>query len=110
REIADRYKIPRVHFECGNVIDFEWSPFDSIYLYNPFSENLDNSIRIDDSCELSPDLYVTYIRAVQRKLFRLASGTRVVTLNGFGGDFPPSFELLHREGTDSMPLELWVQC
>ena len=58
REIAERYKISRVHFDCGNVIDFDWNPFDSIYLYNPFSENLDRSICIDDSCELFPELYI----------------------------------------------------
>jgi hypothetical protein len=109
REIAERYKISRVHFDCGNVIDFDWNPFDSIYLYNPFSENLDRSICIDDSCELFPELYISYIRAVQRKLADLGSGTRVVTLNGFGGDLPPSYELLHREGSDSLPLELWIQ-
>ncbi len=109
RDIADRYKIPRVHFDHGNMIDYDWRSFDCIYLYNPFSENLDKSIRIDDSCALSSDLYVIYIRAVQAKLTDLKSGTRVVTLNGFGGEFPPSYQLLHREGSDSLPLELWIK-
>jgi len=109
RDIADRYKISRVQFDHGNMIDYDWHRFDCIYLYNPFSENLDKSIRIDDSCALSSDLYVQYIRAVQVKLSDLKSGTRVVTLNGFGGDLPPSYQLLHREGSDSLPLELWIK-
>jgi len=109
RDIADRYKIPRVHFDHGNMIDNDRQRFQCIYLYNPFSENLDKSIRIDDSCALSSDLYVQYIRAVQVKLTDLKSGTRVVMLNGFGGDLPPSYQLLHREGSDSLPLELWIK-
>ncbi len=109
RDIANRYKIPRVHFDHGNMIHFDWHPFDCIYLYNPFSENLDKSTKIDDSCALSVDLYVKYIRAVQTKLTELARGTRVVTLNGFGGDLPPSYQLIHKEGSDSLPLELWIK-
>ncbi|MGZ3711019.1 MAG: methyltransferase domain-containing protein [Pseudobdellovibrionaceae bacterium] len=109
RDVVNRYKLSRVHFDHGNMIDYDWRPFDCIYLYNPFSENLDRSIRIDDTCELSNELYVRYIRAVQEKLAGLATGVRVVTLNGFGGDFPPSFRLLHREEGDVMPLELRVK-
>ncbi|MGZ3655206.1 MAG: methyltransferase domain-containing protein [Bdellovibrionota bacterium] len=109
RAIADRYKIPRVQFDHGNMMHYDWAGFDSIYLYNPFSENLDKSIQIDNDCDFSADLYIAYIRTAQKKLAHLAEGTRVVTLNGFGGDLPPSFKLIHKEGSDSLPLELWIK-
>lgn len=109
RSVADRYEIPRAYFAHGDMRDCDWTRFESIYLYNPFSENLDSSIRIDDSCELKRELYVAYIQAVQEKLSRMPSRTRAVTLNGFGGDLPPSYQLVQREGSDSLPLELWIR-
>jgi hypothetical protein len=109
RCIVKRYGVQRVRFDQGNMIDYDWSQFDSIYLYNPFSENLDSSNRIDDSCELNAELYIRYIRTTQRKLAGLKSGTRIVTLNGFGGELPPFYKLLHREGGEQMPLELWIR-
>jgi len=109
RRTADRYRIPRIQFVHENITDVDWSSFDSIYIYNPFSENLDENIRIDELCELNFGLYVKYVNVVQEKLTFLASGTRVVTLNGFGGDFPPDYERAHREIIQQLPLEVWIR-
>jgi hypothetical protein len=110
-EIADnlaaRYKIPNAGFVVGNLEAVDWRGFDSIYLYNPFSENLDVEIRIDDTCELSADLYLKYVRYTQAQLDRLPSGVRVITYNGFGGEFPPAYECTHTEEINFMHLKVW---
>ena len=104
---SSKHKITRVRFSHNNIVEADWSGFDSIYLFNPFSENLDESIRIDHLCSLSAELYVRYIQHTQEKLDGLPTGTRVVTLNKFGGDFPPSYKLVHREEIGYLPLEAW---
>ena len=107
RDFASHFRVPRVQFIHQNMVDLDWRTFDAIYLFNPFSENLDESIRIDDQCELNSDLYTKYVRSTQAKLTDLNIGTRVVTLNGFGGDFPPSYGLVHEEEIHFMPLQVW---
>jgi hypothetical protein len=107
RQVVTRYRIPRVQLIFKNMVELDWRPYDAIYLFNPFYENLDESIRIDDLYELSSDLYVKYIRQTQQKLAGLNTGTRIVTLNGFGGDFPPSYRLIQEEEVHFLPLQVW---
>lgn len=107
RDIVSRYRIARVQFIHKNMLDLDWAAFDAIYLFNPYSENLDETIRIDTHVELTSDLYIKYIRGTQMKLAALKVGTRVVTFNSFGGDFPPSYRLVHKEEISFLPLEVW---
>jgi SAM-dependent methyltransferase len=106
-EVVARFRIPRVQSIYKNMVDLDWRPYDAIYLFNPFSENLDDSIRIDDVCPLNSDLYIKYIRQTQEKLAKLDMGTRVVTLNGFGGDLPPTYRLVYEEEMHFLPLQVW---
>ncbi|MEQ1875879.1 MAG: methyltransferase domain-containing protein [Bdellovibrionia bacterium] len=106
-KLSKKYNISRVQFFHKNALDTDWSGFDSIYLFNPFSENLDETIRIDHLCELNAELYVKYIRYTQAKLYCMPIGTRVVVLNKFGGDLPSSYRLVHREEIGYLPLEAW---
>lgn len=106
-EVARRLEVSNVSYIHSNSLDFNWAEFESIYIYNPFSENLDQSIRIDDLCELSVDLYVKYVRHAQWQLAQVRSGTRVIIYNRFGGELPPTFECLQKEEIDFLSLEVW---
>lgn len=107
RTAAKEFGIHRTKFISANMVDIEWDGYDSIYLFNPFHENLEAILRIDDLVTLSPSLYLEYILVVKQKLNKLKRGTRVVTLNGFGGPFPNSYHLIYEEEIRSLPLEVW---
>ena len=106
-EVAERLEIKNVQYIHANAVDVDWAEFQSIYLFNPFSENLDRSIHIDELCDLSVDLYVKYVRHTQWQLSKTRSGTSAIIYNQFGGELPPTFELVHKEEIDFMPLEVW---
>lgn len=109
RTIAERYGIHRVNFLTGNLRDLDWSPFDSIYLFNPFQENKTPRERLDDTVPLSQELYRTYISATINKLALMPRGTRVATYHGFGGAFPASYAREHAEWCHRGPLEFWIK-
>ena len=93
----------RTRFVAADAFSIDWTEYDALYLYNPF--------------ELSPfdgganPSQAVQIARVQQRLEALPSCTRVVTLNGFGGVMPASFELLHHERVASVGLDLalWIQ-
>jgi len=106
-EVAGRLEIENVRYIHKNAVDVDWSEFESIYFFNPFSENIDRSIHIDELCELSVDLYVKYVRHAQWQLSKMRSGTCVIIYNRMGGELPPDFECTHKEEIDFLPLEVW---
>jgi hypothetical protein len=89
----------RTMFIHADAFAIDWRDFDAIYLYNPFEEPL-------FSCPAEGSIAQT-----ERRLAELHPGTRVVTLHGFGGEMPPSFELLYQERLPAVRLELamWIK-
>jgi len=97
---------PRAHFLLGDMTHMDWSGFDAFYLFNPFAEGLFDD---DGDAMTRREDYVSAIEFVQHQLTIARPGTRVVTYHGFGGDMPPSFELVHREPAHEDELRLWIQ-
>lgn len=106
-EVASRLDIKNIRYLHRNVVDVDWSEYDSIYLFNPFAENLDRTIHIDDLCTFSIDLYDKYVKHTQLQLSKIRSGTVVVIYNRFGGDMPAGFECLQKDAIDFFSLEAW---
>jgi len=96
----------RTTFLHGDALAIDWHAFDAIYLYNPFESPPSN---------VDPRQHVTDFRAqvadVERRLATLRDRVRVVTLHGFGGAMPPSYELVYHERISAVGLNLalWVQ-
>jgi predicted RNA methylase len=111
RKVAKELHLENVSFIKGNMMDIDWTQFNSIYLFNPFFENVmkDSSFWIDTTIDLNKHLYNLYIRTVEEKLSKQEVGTRVVTYHGFGGMFPKSYDLILKEPIYSGHLELWVK-
>lgn len=97
----------RTTFLHGDAFAIDWDTFDVLYFYNPFELPL-FSDRLDPT---SLDVFRMQVAGVEARLNALHAGARVVTLNGFGGAMPASFELLHQEKDTStgMDLAYWVQ-
>jgi len=110
RAAAVRLGARGVRFTCANVTEFDWRPFDSYYLFNPFAEYYDVLLEpFDAAVAVDRELHERYVRHVQAQLGRAATGTRVVTYNGFGGDFPAGYRLELGEPFDDNRLELWIK-
>lgn len=94
----------RTRFVQGDAFSIDWNDFDALYFYNPFELQLFR----DAAGTATP---VEQIARVQQRLAALPSCTRVVTLHGFGGVMPSSFELLYHEVVPGVGLDLamWIQ-
>lgn len=87
----------RARFVHADAFALDWAEFDALYLYNPFELALFGE----------SGAQARRIERVEHRLAALPTGTRVVTLHGFGGAMPETFELrAHESGCD---LALWVQ-
>ncbi|MGK3994789.1 methyltransferase domain-containing protein [Sorangium sp. So ce1024] len=110
RAAAQRLGLPNVRFIRADATDPAWFGFDGFYLYNPFAENLYSvADHFDDTVELSRRRFMDDVGRVIRSLARVATGTCVVTYNGFGGPIPSTFELVHAERAGCDWLRLWVK-
>tara|TARA_R110002073_G_scaffold86690_1_gene205860 strand:+ start:20156 stop:20878 length:723 start_codon:yes stop_codon:yes gene_type:complete len=97
-------------FHHANLIDHDWSAYQSIYLYNPFFELTSGPwCQIDASIGYNKSAQASYIRTVTHKLQALQSGTRIATYFGFGGTMPTSYSLTKSIANHPGPLEFWIK-
>lgn len=109
-EARRRIGVQSARFIEGSFDDVDVNDFDGIYFFNPFEENLWGAdTQLDHTVELSEARYHADIEAAKSMLSRARVGTRVVTYHGFGGDLPPSYELVHSEPIRTDKLDLWIR-
>lgn len=97
----------QTRFFHGDVFGVDWDGFDVLYFYNPFELGLfSESVGPDD-----PLVYLAQIEATEDRLARMPVGTRIVTLNGFGGTMPASYRMLSCERVAQLCIDLvvWLQ-
>jgi hypothetical protein len=87
-------------FTAGDATELDWAPFDSVYLYNPFEALLFSGGAAG---------FAEQVVRTEQRLAGLASGARVVTFHGFGGEMPASFASVAREQVSDGELVLWIQ-
>lgn len=107
RKMLARYRIERASIIHANVIDLAFDRFDAFYLFNPFEENLNPTLKIDDAVPVCSELYDRYINHVHRELSRMRSGTRVVTFWGDCDEIPSCYDCVDSSFDSS--LKLWVK-
>lgn len=109
-EARRRVGVPSTQFIEGSFADVDVTDFDGIYFFNPFEENLWGAdTQLDHTVELSEKRFYADIEAAKSMLERARGGTRVVTYHGFGGDMPPSYELVLSEPIRTDKLDLWIK-
>ena len=98
----------RTTFLHGDVLAIDWCEFDAFYLYNPFELPLFPDALTTQEHALA---YKVQVARVQERLAALRGGTCVVTLHGFGGVMPATYELVYHERLPVVGLDLvlWIQ-
>lgn len=91
----------------GNIAEIDFACFDAFYLFNPFEENLNTTLKIDGAIDLSGELYDKYAEHVASQLARAPLGTRVATYCGECEEVPVGYECL--ENSRDYRLKLWVK-
>jgi protein-L-isoaspartate O-methyltransferase len=106
-EAAWRLRVThQVDFVVGDAMDVDWSPFDAIYMFNPFAERL----VIGSGDALTRRHHFTgEVERARMQLSGLRSGVRLVTYYGFGGELPEGFELMHCEVAREDRLCVWMR-
>lgn len=107
RSMFKRYGISRAEIIQANVTDVNFRDFDAFYIFNPFQENVIESLRIDEAVELADTLYREYTRWVRTELSLLPEGTRVVTFWGDCEEVPPCYRC--EETACTGQLRLWIR-
>ena len=105
RAAIEQANIPNAEIIHGNVAEINFSNFDAFYLFNPFEENLETTLKIDASVNLSGELYETYTEHVARQLAIAPLGTRVVTYCGSCEEVPLGYDCL--ESSLDYGLKFW---
>lgn len=103
RNIANALGVAdRTCFLQADAFAIDWNDFAALYLYNPFEVPVFEP----------PGRRGEQVRHAQARLAKLPCHTRVVTLHGFGGVMPRSFELDYHERMTaySVDLAVWRQC
>ncbi len=97
-------------FRQGSVENIVAADYDGLYLYNPFGANVyDRQVLPDLKEENDRRDFLECVRQTVRLLRRMPLGARVVTLDGFGGEFPLTFRRHVEESVGPHRLALWVR-
>ena len=99
-----------VHFSVGDATKEPWAPYDGLYFFNPFAENIyDEDERFDDDADLSTLRFCSELLLVEKLLAEARVGTIVVTYHGLGEPIPSSYKLASNEYAGSDRVRTWVQ-
>jgi SAM-dependent methyltransferase len=110
RLAAERLELTNVRFQSGDATRVPWLPFDGLYFFNPFAENLfEDAARFDDRVELTRERFFNDVLRVEAALRAAPIGMAVVTYHGMGGRIPASYELAEDVRARTDWLRLWVK-
>lgn len=93
QRIAKKYNINNVEFIHSNITEISFSDYNAFYFYNPFYENIDDSLLIDNKIIIDEKLYFSYSEYVENQLKKTPVGTRLVTYWSMWIEIPEGFDL-----------------
>jgi len=93
QRIAKKHNINNVDFFHSNITEISFSDYNAFYFYNPFYENIDNSLLIDNKIVLDDKLYFIYSEYVENQLKKTPVGTRLVTYWSMWREIPEGFDI-----------------
>lgn len=93
----EQLQLKNVSFIHANITRVDLGDYDHFYFYNSFYENIDDTDRIDNSVDYTPELFDEYNRYLHRQLEQKPTGTRLVTFHCPGNELPASYKIVASE-------------
>ena len=93
QKIAKTNNVNNVEFIHSNITQISFSDYNAFYFYNPFYENIDDSLLIDNKVIIDEKLYFSYSEYVENQLKSTPVGTRLVTYWSMWSEIPEGFDL-----------------
>jgi len=90
-QLKEKYKINNVEYIKKNLLDVNFTDFDSIYFFNSFHERIDDSAIIDNKSKVSHTLYRRYVKNLYLQLSEMPIGTRVASYHTSDFCIPNSY-------------------
>lgn len=109
KRMASLFHLKNVQYKKADALKEDFNDYDVLYFFNPFYEHILPSIQIGYGVQYSEITYRNRLNLTEEKLKKMKKGNLVLTYNGFGGDFPESFEKIESEFVGSALLECWIK-
>lgn len=93
QKLARIHDMDNVDFIHSNITQISFADYDAFYFYNPFYENIDSSLSIDNKIATDEKLYFIYSEYVEDQLKKTPVGTRLVTYWSTFIEIPEGFDL-----------------
>lgn len=100
-------QLANANFIHANITQVNFKEFDHFYFYNSFYENIDKANQIDDTIELSVNLYTYYTQYLFTALNEKPQGTRLVTYHSLEQEIPLDYRLA--DVSCNSLLKMWIK-
>ena len=103
----ERLQLDNAWFINGNFTQIDFRNYDHFYFFNAFYENLEGTVKIDNSIDYSGELYNYYSRYLYKQLQQKPSGTRLAAFHSLEDEMPPEYHVVGVE-MDGL-LKFWIK-
>lgn len=107
KNLIDKYHFKNVNFINDNIMNIDFTKYDSFYFFNSFQEHADRTAKLDNTIEVNLDNYKKYALFLKKQFAKMPDGTRIVTYHVNPAQIPDTYRLvsLHFDGL----LTCWEQ-
>ena len=105
KKIAKSLALENLNFIQADLIELDFSTYDSFYFFNAFEELIDSKDQLDKDLELDEITHQKYIQLIREKFDQVPSKTRIVTYCGECKEIPDSYRLIKSQNTGK--LKFW---
>jgi SAM-dependent methyltransferase len=107
-ELAAKLGCANARFACGDVFEVDWAPFEGLYFFNPFEEDMTSEEGASERrVGRSVADFLSALRAFSSAFAALRPGTIVITYHGLGMPIPSSYQLVTCEPAGTDFLRVW---
>lgn len=105
--IKIKHRFKNVNFIHNDIMNIDFTKFDSFYFFNSFQEHTDATAKLDDTIEVNQEKYKKYFLFLKEQFENMPEGTRIVTYHVHHFQIPDSYRLvsMHFDGL----LNCWEQ-
>lgn len=93
-KLADKYNFENVNFIHDDVVNIDFTKYDSFYFFNSFEEHADINAQMDDIIVTNREKFIHYTDFLKIQLDKLPGGTNLVTYFAYPNQIPNSYKLV----------------